>query len=111
LHQLRGRIGRGAHESFCILMAEARTEEARERLAILESSHDGLVIAEEDLRLRGPGEFLGQNQSGRPLWRFADLIRDRALVEQARSLAVEWVRRENADGPPLPATPSTRAGV
>ena len=92
LHQLRGRIGRGAHESFCILVAEARTEEARERLEVLVSSHDGFEIAEADLRLRGPGEFLGQNQSGRPLWRFADLTRDRPLVEQARALATAWVR-------------------
>ena len=92
LHQLRGRIGRGTQEAFCILMAEARTEEARERLDVLVSSHDGFAIAEADLRLRGPGEFLGQNQSGRPQWRFADLTRDRRLVEQARALAAGWVR-------------------
>jgi ATP-dependent DNA helicase RecG len=87
LHQLRGRIGRGAHESFCILVAEAKTKEASQRLNVLASSNDGFEIAEADLRLRGPGELLGQNQSGLPPLRFGDLAQDRALIERARELA------------------------
>ncbi len=87
LHQLRGRIGRGCHDSFCILVAESRTQEVRERLAILEKTHDGFAIAEEDLRLRGPGEFLGQQQSGVPSFRFADLRQDWELVCRAKQLA------------------------
>ncbi|HYV30766.1 MAG TPA: ATP-dependent DNA helicase RecG, partial [Candidatus Binatia bacterium] len=79
LHQLRGRIGRGAHESYCILMAERATEEARRRLNVLASSNDGFQIAEADLQLRGPGELLGQHQSGAPPLRFGDLRADRAL--------------------------------
>ena len=87
LHQLRGRIGRGAHESFCILVAEARTDDARKRLNVLASSADGFEIAEADMKLRGPGELLGQNQSGLPPLRFGDLAEDRALIERARELA------------------------
>jgi ATP-dependent DNA helicase RecG len=88
LHQLRGRIGRGIHESFCILVAEGPTVEARKRLNTLASSSDGFKIAEADLDLRGPGEFLGQQQSGLPPLRFGDLKVDLALVKQARDLAL-----------------------
>lgn len=87
LHQLRGRIGRGAHESHCILMQTADTEEARTRLAVLASTSDGFAIAEADLRLRGPGELLGQQQSGLPALKFGDLGRDRFLLERAREAA------------------------
>ena len=87
LHQLRGRIGRGAHESYCILVAGAKTPVAQERLAVLARTQDGFVIAEEDLRLRGPGEFLGADQSGMPPFRFADLAEDRLLLERARGEA------------------------
>jgi ATP-dependent DNA helicase RecG len=87
LHQLRGRIGRGAHDSFCILVAGAKTAEARERLHVLAATTDGFRIAEADLRLRGPGEFLGQAQSGLPPFRFAKLSDDRALIERAREQA------------------------
>jgi len=86
LHQLRGRIGRGAHESHCILVSEAGTLEARERLRVLEETLDGFRIAEADLQLRGPGELLGQLQSGAPRFRFADLARDFDLVKLARDL-------------------------
>ncbi|MBX3745630.1 MAG: ATP-dependent DNA helicase RecG [Verrucomicrobiae bacterium] len=84
LHQLRGRIGRGEHGGFCILMAGKDTEEARERLKVLEGNKDGWAIAEADLRWRGPGELLGRAQSGMPAWRFADLARDGDLIEAAR---------------------------
>jgi ATP-dependent DNA helicase RecG len=87
LHQLRGRIGRGAHESYCILVAAARTREARRRLQVLEQTTDGFRIAEEDLRLRGPGELLGLQQSGLPKFRFGDLATDLPLILQAREVA------------------------
>jgi ATP-dependent DNA helicase RecG len=91
LHQLRGRIGRGGHESYCILVAAARTDEARRRLNVLATTNDGFEIAEADLRLRGPGEFLGQNQSGMPPLRFGDLMGDRLLIERARELAARLI--------------------
>jgi ATP-dependent DNA helicase RecG len=87
LHQLRGRIGRGAHESYCILVADLKTPEARGRLNVLQGSNNGFTIAEADLALRGPGELLGREQSGLPAFRFGDLAKDLALVERARSLA------------------------
>ncbi len=86
LHQLRGRIGRGAHESFCILISDAQQPESRERLRVLEESTDGFKIAEADLKLRGPGELLGQQQSGLPCFRFGDLTEDVALIRQAREI-------------------------
>ncbi len=89
LHQLRGRIGRGGHESHCILVATAKTEEVRARLGILEQTNDGFRIAEEDLKLRGPGELLGRQQSGAPRFRFGDLSQDWDLIQQARSLAAQ----------------------
>ncbi len=87
LHQLRGRIGRGAHESHCILVADIKTEEARQRLKVLEETSDGFRIAEEDLKLRGAGELLGRLQSGLPPFKFGDLARDRDLIERARLFA------------------------
>jgi len=87
LHQLRGRVGRGAHESFCILVANLKTENAAQRLRVMEKTTDGFEIAEEDLKLRGPGELLGGVQSGLPPFRFADLGGDRDLVELAREQA------------------------
>jgi len=87
LHQLRGRVGRGAHESFCILVANLKTEGAAERMRVLEQTSDGFAIADADLKLRGPGELLGAAQSGLPPFRFADLIEDRTLVECAREFA------------------------
>jgi ATP-dependent DNA helicase RecG len=86
LHQLRGRIGRGAHESFCILISDAKNEEARRRLKILEETNDGFKIAEADLKLRGPGELLGREQSGVPKFRFGNLVEDLDLIRQARAL-------------------------
>jgi ATP-dependent DNA helicase RecG len=92
LHQLRGRIGRGAHESFCILISDAETEEARARLKILEQSNDGFRIAEADLKLRGPGELLGQQQSGDMRLRFGNLAEDLPLVQRARELVAQTLR-------------------
>jgi ATP-dependent DNA helicase RecG len=89
LHQLRGRIGRGAHGSFCILISNAKSEEARERLKILEETNDGFKIAEADLKLRGPGELLGREQSGAPKFRFGNLVEDWDLIRQARELVAK----------------------
>ena len=89
LHQLRGRIGRGAHESFCILISDAKNAEARARLKILEETNDGFKIAEADLKLRGPGELLGREQSGVPKFRFGNLVEDLDLIRQARDLVAK----------------------
>ena len=89
LHQLRGRVGRGSIESFCILVANLKTENAAQRLRVLEQTTDGFEIAEADLKMRGPGELLGAAQSGLPPFRFADLAGDRAIVECAR----EWAKK------------------
>ncbi|MCO5099081.1 MAG: ATP-dependent DNA helicase RecG, partial [Rhodocyclaceae bacterium] len=88
LHQLRGRIGRGADDSVCILLyAHPLGETARARLKIIFENADGFEIARQDLHLRGPGEFLGSRQSGVPLLRFADLDTDDALLDTARETA------------------------
>ena len=87
LHQLRGRIGRGAHDSWCILVAAVKNREACRRLEVLEETANGFLIAEADLKLRGPGELLGQDQSGLPQFRFADLREDLELIKQARQVA------------------------
>jgi ATP-dependent DNA helicase RecG len=84
LHQLRGRVGRGAHESHCILLYQAPwTDDARERLKAMSDTSDGFVIAERDLELRGPGDFFGTRQSGLPKLRTGDLVRDRDIMEDA----------------------------
>ena len=92
LHQLRGRIGRGAHESYCILISDAKHPESRRRLRVLEETSDGFRIAEADLKLRGPGELLGQHQSGLPRFRFGDLSGDLELIRRARELAAQMAR-------------------
>src|SRR5208283_4683427 len=84
LHQLRGRVGRGAHESFCILVSAAQNGEAQARLKILAETNDGFRIAEADLKSRGPGELLGQQQSGAMNLRFGNLVEDLHLIRQAR---------------------------
>ena len=89
LHQLRGRIGRGAHESFCILVSDAEHKEAQVRLKILEDTTDGFKIAEADLKLRGPGELLGREQSGTLDLRFGNLAEELNLIRQARELVAK----------------------
>jgi len=94
LHQLRGRVGRGRRASHCLLLiSENPTELARQRLEALEKTANGFEIAELDLRLRGPGEFLGTKQSGLPTFRVANLVRDREILEWARRMAMEFVER------------------
>jgi ATP-dependent DNA helicase RecG len=93
LHQLRGRVGRGSRESACVLLYEGPlSQTARERLRVIHAYTDGFMIAAEDLKLRGPGEFIGSRQSGQPLLRFADLVIDEALVELAREAADALLR-------------------
>ena len=93
LHQLRGRVGRGAAESMCILLFQKPLSElARARLKIIYENTDGFEIAQQDLRLRGPGELLGARQSGVPMLRFADLAEDDRLLDKARDIADEMLR-------------------
>jgi len=88
LHQLRGRVGRGAAKSYCILMtAGSKSKESNERLRVLEQTTDGFKISEKDLELRGPGEILGTRQSGEQIFRVANIVRDRKLLELARQEA------------------------
>jgi ATP-dependent DNA helicase RecG len=95
LHQLRGRVGRGAAQSSCVLLfEEPMSEAAKARLKVIYEHNDGFEIARQDLRMRGPGEFLGARQSGVPLLRFADPERDVPLIEAARDAADEVLRRE-----------------
>src|SRR5439155_6870761 len=83
LHQLRGRVGRGAEQSYCVLVTERVNDTARERIRTLVDTSDGFEIAEMDLKLRGPGEFLGTRQSGLPALRVANILRDQEILEQA----------------------------
>lgn len=87
LHQLRGRIGRGGHKSYCVLLTDGKNPEAMEKLKVLEQSCDGFEIAEADLRLRGPGNVLGTTQSGLTDLRFPDFLADTALLREARGIA------------------------
>jgi ATP-dependent DNA helicase RecG len=87
LHQLRGRIGRGRRQGWCILLSDQSNPQSHQRLSVLAATQDGFRIAEEDLKLRGPGEFLGQQQSGLPSFHFGDLTRDTPLILRARDLA------------------------
>ncbi len=97
LHQLRGRVGRGSRDSVCILLyAAPLSEAARARLKVIFESTDGFAIALEDLRLRGPGEFLGERQSGLPLLRYADLDKDEALAQRAREAAESLLAEDPA---------------
>ncbi|HEU0119496.1 MAG TPA: ATP-dependent DNA helicase RecG [Bryobacteraceae bacterium] len=92
LHQLRGRVGRGGNQSYCVLVTEKLGETGRERIRTMTESNDGFYIAEMDLRLRGPGEFFGTKQSGMPSLHFANIIRDRELLEMARGEAQSFIR-------------------
>jgi ATP-dependent DNA helicase RecG len=96
LHQLRGRIGRGGGASHCVLHSRSSTPEARARLSTMERTADGFLIAEEDLKIRGPGEFFGTRQHGLPELKAADLLRDRDLLEEARGDALALVAEDPA---------------
>lgn len=107
LHQLRGRVGRGMHKSYCILISDNRSEEARARLKVMTRTGNGFEIAEEDLRLRGPGDFFGQRQHGLPALKVADLTCDMALLKEAQAAAFALLSRD----PGLGSCPETAARV
>ena len=93
LHQLRGRVGRDAHQSHCCLVYQSPlSDDARERLKAMTETNDGFDIAERDLRLRGPGDFFGTRQAGVPTFRLIDLVRDREQLEIAKREADEWLK-------------------
>ncbi len=94
LHQLRGRIGRGKYPSYCILFSDAKTEEARQRLSALVETQDGFEIAEEDLKIRGPGELFGQLQHGFPEIRLGDIVRDMKMLETSRAEAFNLLKQD-----------------
>ena len=94
LHQLRGRVGRGQHKSYCILISDNRNEETRRRLKVMTQTGDGFKIAEEDLRLRGPGDFFGRRQHGLPALKVADLSCDMALLKEAQGAAEDLLKRD-----------------
>jgi ATP-dependent DNA helicase RecG len=96
LHQLRGRVGRGSHHSSCFLIAyEPYGEEARRRINIMVRSSDGFRIAEEDLNIRGPGEFFGTRQSGMPDLKIANIVRDAGLLSLARREAFNLIDKDS----------------
>lgn len=107
LHQLRGRVGRGAEKSYCILLtSDKKTAIAEERLGIMAKTSNGFEIAEKDLELRGPGELLGTKQSGLPEFRIGNIVRDQQLLEQARRAAEFYLSREKS-----PATVRMKAYI
>lgn len=101
LHQLRGRVGRNSLQSYCVLITASRSQETRERLKIMTETNDGFVIAEKDLQLRGPGEFLGTRQSGLPDLIISDIVRDAKILELARNEAIDFVKEYNIEDFPL----------
>ena len=107
LHQLRGRVGRGKHQSYCILISDNQNEETRQRLKILTKTNDGFRLAEEDLRLRGPGDFFGVRQHGLPGLRVADLGCDAQLLQSAQRAAEALLRED----PELARSPALRDRV
>ncbi len=101
LHQLRGRVGRNDLQSYCILHTASKSQETRERLNIMTQTNDGFVIAEKDLQLRGPGEFLGTRQSGLPDLIISDIVRDAKILETARNEAIDYTKKYNIDDYPM----------
>lgn len=94
LHQLRGRVGRGAEQSYCILIADPKSETGKERMRIMTETNDGFEVARRDLELRGPGDFFGTKQSGLPEFKVADVVQDYRMLEVARQEAADMVRGE-----------------
>lgn len=101
LHQLRGRVGRNDLQSYCILHTSTKSQETKERLNIMTQTNDGFVIAEKDLQLRGPGEFLGTRQSGLPDLIISDIVRDAKVLEMARNEAIDFVKTNKIENYPL----------
>lgn len=94
LHQLRGRIGRGQYKSTCILITDAKNDTAQRRMKVMETTTDGFKIADEDLKLRGPGEFFGSRQHGLPEMKIADMLKDRSTLEETQRAAKEIMARD-----------------
>lgn len=94
LHQLRGRVGRSGNQAYCILLTDTANEETMERLLVLESTNDGFRVADEDMRLRGPGDFFGARQSGLTSLKIADPLKDVELLEQARDAAIRLIAKD-----------------
>lgn len=94
LHQLRGRVGRGVHQSYCVLLADPKTEEGKERMMSMTETNDGFKLAEKDLELRGAGDFFGKKQSGLPDFKMADLVHDYRALETARQDAARLIYDE-----------------
>ncbi len=101
LHQLRGRVGRNNLQSYCVLHSSSKSQETRARLNIMTETNDGFVIAEKDLQLRGPGEFLGTRQSGLPDLIISDIVRDAKILELARNEAIQFVKTHDLTQYPL----------
>lgn len=95
LHQLRGRVGRGSAQSFCVLLADPKTEVGKERMKIMTETNDGFVLSEKDLELRGPGDFFGKKQSGLPEFKVADMVHDYRTLETARKDAMELIHLDD----------------
>ncbi|MBR6127680.1 ATP-dependent DNA helicase RecG, partial [bacterium] len=101
LHQLRGRVGRSDLQSYCILSSSTKSQETKARLSIMTQTNDGFVIAEKDLQLRGPGEFLGTRQSGLPDMIIADIVNDAKILELARAEAIDFAKTRNINDYPV----------
>ena len=98
LHQLRGRVGRGKRQSYCILVSDSQSDDARRRLRVMVTTSDGFRVAEEDLRIRGPGDFFGERQHGLPPLKIANLYADGALLKEAQAAAAElWASDPDSD--------------
>ena len=94
LHQLRGRVGRGKAKSYCILLSDSQNEETRARLKVMTQTNDGFRISQEDLRLRGPGDFFGQRQHGLPELRLADMVEDMDTLKKAQECAQDILKSD-----------------
>jgi len=94
LHQLRGRVGRGEHQSYCVLLADPKSDEGKERMQSMTETNDGFRLAEKDLELRGPGDFFGRKQSGLPDFKVADLVHDYRILETARKDATDMIETD-----------------
>ena len=94
LHQLRGRVGRGKYQSYCIFMSASKSKETKERLEILNKSNDGFFIASEDLRLRGPGDLFGIRQSGLLDFALGDVFQDAKILQKANEAAQELLEKD-----------------
>ena len=112
LHQLRGRVGRGKKQSYCIFINGKESEESMERLRVLENSNDGFFIASEDLKLRGPGDFFGIRQSGDALFELADIYNHADMLQLAQDMLKKYgTTAVPAKGYPWPVPPSFWRGL